>query len=310
MSSSSIDPIPLSAIFTSHNPRKPCANLQAALADEGYAGKTLIQLVHTLALGDTEQKAEFVRLVEKYENVDSNEESCLVSLAASRAKREIQAILLRDFRSKVPTGYETRYGIVAGERRFLAAAYNHAKHGLPAVIGAQVRKLTVVEAYDLAVAENLERRQMNDMDYARVFHGYRQETNPATAKNWTLKEIAAAKGLDYQFVRSREALIYLPETDQRRIESGRVGKVGITAASKKGLALKRGRADDSDVGKKSERQRCLGYKQVESLFDAARTASSGDEQSHYLKAFAAVLQLDLADALKQSDRRLAVKQAA
>lgn len=299
--------VALASITVSHNPRNPTQALSDALEKEGYADKTVLDLVHELALSDDAAKrAEFCRLLETYEGEAVPDG--IVNLAKSRANSEIQPILLRDFRSKDGDAYVTRYGVVAGERRTLAAAYNFAKHGLPAVIGAVVRKLTVAEAYDLAVEENAQRRPMTALEYGRIFAGYRNEINPATGKKWSLKEIAEKLHLDYQFVRGREALTHLPENEQRRLESG---KANVTKAIAKGLSLKRGKKDDRPVeDKKEHRQRTLTVKQVQALVDveAGRVIDDADlleaaRRGGYIAALAAVLQQDVATVLAESAAR-------
>lgn len=230
--STAIQSILLASITISHNPRRPCGLLQDNLAKEGYENYTMLQLIHELALSDDSVKqAEYCRLIETYDG--DGQEKSIVSLAKSRAEMEIQPILLRDFRSQLAGVYVTRYGIVAGERRCIAAAYNHAKLGLKPQIGATVRKLTVAQAFHKAVEENAQRREMNDIEFGRIFHNYRLEINPATQTFWTLSEIAVELKMDYQFVRGREALTYLSEAEQSQIDSGK--NTNITKAIQKGL---------------------------------------------------------------------------
>lgn len=292
----------LADITTSHNPRRPCQLLQDALVAEGYEGYTMIDLIQELALSDDSQKrAEFCRLVETYEG--ETVPDGILNLANSRANTEIQPILLRDFRSKVKgtDDHVTRYGIVAGERRCIAAAYNYAKHGIKPAIGALVKKLTVQEAYHLAVEENAQRRPMSDLEYGRIFSGYRQEVNPATGKNWTLKEIAEKLHLDYQFVRGREALVFLPENEQNRVDSG---KTSVTKAIEKGLRIKQGKKDEGKIeDKKKVRSRTLSLKEVQKLFDEKRLESDSVEKESYLKALAEVMQITYAVAVKESKAR-------
>lgn len=298
--------IQLSDITTSHNPRRPCQTLQDALVAEGYEGHTMIDLIQKLALSpEVEKRAEFCRLIETYEGETVSDG--IVNLANSRANTEIQPILLRDFRAKIKGSdeYVTRYGIVAGERRCIAAAYNYAKHGLTPEIGALVKKLTVQEAYNLAVEENAQRRPMSDLEYGRIFSGYRQEINPATGNKWSLKEIAAKLHLDYQFVRGREALVFLPENEQSRVDSG---KTSVTKAIEKGLRIKQGKKNDEIIeDKKKVRSRTLSIKEVQKLFDEKRLSNHLDwdspEKEAYLKALAEVMQITYATAVKESKAR-------
>ncbi|RDJ35018.1 MAG: hypothetical protein DWQ19_09290 [Crenarchaeota archaeon] len=309
---SNVVSIPLSKITTSHNPRNPALKLLAALSEEGYEGYNTIRLIQELALSDDPaNKEKFVSLVETYEN-DGSPES-LVSLAESRRHAEIQPILLRSFRVKAGTVAETgetayvrHYGVVVGERRVLAAAYNHAKHGDPASIGAQVKdSMRLSEAHSLAVAENANRLPMNDLEWGFVIDEYRHQINPQTGKNWKLKEIAAHLGVDYQFARGRHALVYLPDRDKNRIACG--GRVNITNAIRKALAIKMGKADDSEIpNKKANRQRVLTLRECQQLFDDTRNKQMDEnEKKGFLRALATVMNTTYSVATKDSDKRLA-----
>lgn len=303
-------PVTLAEITVSHNPRCPSLVLRAALEAEGHPGKTFLNLVHELALSsDPAKKAEYCRLMEKYEGEEIADG--IVQLAISRAHMELQPIVLRDFRVK-KTGdtplaegeseYLVRYGVVAGERRILACAYNHAKHGANPELSATVKKLTVDAAFNLAVEENLRRRQPNDMEYGRLFHNYREEINPDTGKNWILKDVARKLKLDYQFVRCREALVYLPETDQQKIETG---SANITLAIKKGLALKNGKPSVIPVNAALNRQRVMSLRQVQELFDKKSTEKNSDAtKTAYLQALATVMNISYAVACKESEKRI------
>jgi hypothetical protein len=308
---SNVVPVLLRDILVSHNPRSPVPALQAALADEGYEDYSALELAQKLALSeDPADKAKFVALVDKYENTGTPDS--LVALADSRARKEIQPILLRAFRVldgvDEATGknkYIHHYGIVVGERRVLAAAYNHAKHGTKPEIGAQVREIRLEEAFDLAVDENAKRRDMTDYEYGVIFKTYRQRVNPATGKKWSLKDIGIRFGFDYQFVRGRHALAaYLSQADQQRVAKG--GRVNITAAIKKALGLKRGRQDGSDVqDKKSNRQRALNLHECQQLFDSTQQRQLDAElKKAYLQALADVMQISYAVALVESNKRI------
>ena len=265
-----------------------------------------LEMIHELALSpDADKRKAFAELIEKHE-------PSIVSLAASRDQDEIEPIMLRSFRVKLPTTgeYVERYGVVVGERRIIAAAYSYARNGggeIP-TIGAVVRKLTVDEAFDLAVAENAHRIAPTPVEEGRVFKQYRERTNPATGKNYSLLEISKLLNLEYQYVRTREALTYLSESDQRRVETG---KLGIVAASTKGFAIKNGEdADDDLPDKKKKRDRSMNLAEVQKLFDSSRNRFSIDDTAKvayahaYLEALAAVMMISLDAAIKQSDKRI------
>jgi len=306
--------VPLSSITVSHNPRQPARELQKHLIGLGYyTGEegeevpwTPLELIHELVLNDeglhqTEGQCEYVRIIEKYESDPKG----IVDLACSRRSDEIQPVLLRSFRAKNPNrevgGYVERYGVVAGERRILAAAYNYAKHGDDADIGAQCRKLTVSAAYKLAVEENAQRKDPTAVEYGLMFRGLRDEINPSTGRGYTLKEISAEFGFrgssGYQFVRQREALAYLSEAEQQRVENG---TLGVDAASKKGILIRQGKDPKVELArKKVTRDRSLTLDQIRMVFDNCRSKSKG-----FLLGLAVCMQSDYEDAITESDERI------
>jgi hypothetical protein len=300
--------VKLSDVTTSHNPRHPAPDLQAALVEEGYfherdgekVALTPLELIHKLVFGeDPDGKAKYVALVDKYENGEEG----LVSLARSRQKAEIDAIKVREFRSQDgknedgSTKYVERYGIIDGERRYMAQVYNYAKHGGVDTVGAVVlRKITKEQAFDLAIEANFNRRNPSAVEYGHIFREYRSRTNPETGKNYTLKEIAERLNMDYQFVRSREALTYLTESEQRGVE---VGRLNVTSASEKGLRIKQGKDAQPLDERKKNRQRALSLTEVQSLFDDSRKKPKA-----YLEALADVMQEDYETAVRRSDKRI------
>ena len=279
--------INLADIKEANNPRCPCRKLVQALAKEGYADWTPLQLVHDLAISDkSEERAEFCRLVEKCET----EPQDLLELAAGRRIEEIQPIALRSVRGG--------FAIIAGERRVLAAAYNHAKHGDPANIGAEIIKVNADDAYDLSVQENLNRKDATEVEKGHIFKSYRKRINPKTNKKFTLREVAGKLCLDYQYVRNREALTYLTEAEQKAVEDGRLG---LTKAAEKGLKIRQGKAGkDAPIDpKQANRVRVMSFKQLQAHYDSHRS-----ESDDYRRALADVCGLKMSVADKESDKRL------
>jgi hypothetical protein len=313
-------PIRLADIRTSHNPRRPTPELQDALAAEGFEGYALLELCHELALSeDPEDKAKFVALVEKY----CSDPKGLVELAASRREIALQAVLLRSFRVKRPdhsdaseTGYIVQYGIIAGERRVLAAFYNHAKHDDAPTVNCTTQKMTVRVAKRAALEENLQRRDMSELEVGLAMREqYEDERQLLRRKaaaageetpRFTFKKFCDDMGVDYQYARSREALTHLPEKLQTRLEKG---TLGVTEGANIGRDIKSGKRDkdgtpkqvgvDEVQGKKNSRQRALTMKELQNLFDDSR-GESGD----FLRGLAAAMQLTLRQASKASDKRI------
>jgi ParB-like chromosome segregation protein Spo0J len=288
--------IRLKDIVTSHNPRNPAEDLQNAFADNGIESADFISFVHEYALSPDEEKRQiFCYMVEEYENGPMG----ILDLAISRLKNPLQPINLRVFPSK-PDDSDIavdRYGIMAGERRYMAAAYNFAKHGLDAEIEAKVQELTVKEAFDLAIAENLQRKNPTELEYARMFDAYKKEINETTGKNYTLREVAEKLGLDYQFVRGRHGLNFLSDAEKKRLAAG---EIGLTKAIAKGLQNKKGKPANEIEDKKANRRRVLTLKETEALFDSSR-----EKSEDYLQALSDVMSIKLAKAKAESDKRLA-----
>jgi ParB family chromosome partitioning protein len=100
----------------------------------------------------------------KYQpRIDMREET-LVELAESiKAQGVVQPIVVRPLRSL--DGGETRYEIVAGERRWRAAQIA-GLHSIPAVI----RDIPDEAAVAVALIENIQRENLNPMEEARSLH--------------------------------------------------------------------------------------------------------------------------------------------
>lgn len=287
--------INLRDITVSHNPRNPIPNLYNALKEQEI-NVSPIELIHEYAFTDKAQQ--FVSWVEMYESGPKG----LVELATSRQEKELEPIILRSFRVRIPGSeeYVEKYGIVAGERRTLAAAYLFAKGLGDGTIGAQVQKLTVDEAFDLAVAENYHRSDPSELETGDIIRHYRERVNPETGKRFTLREVANFLKMDYQYARGREALTYLDDSDKRRLQTGRLG---LTVAINKGLTIKSGKEAAEVADKKNHRQRVMTLAEIQTAFDNNRKAPGA-----WLEALAYVMHLSLDDAEAQSDQRIAAKQ--
>jgi ParB family chromosome partitioning protein len=127
----------------------------------------------------------------------------LDELAASiAAKGVIQPVIVR------PLG-EGRYELIAGERRWRAAA----QAGL-ARIPAVVRNIESAEAMEMSLIENIQRQDLNPIETAR---GYQ---HIAETLDFTHEEIAARVGKDRTSVTNLIRLLTLPEEIQGDVASG------------------------------------------------------------------------------------------
>lgn len=315
-----IKQIRLTDITVSHNHRDPAPNLTAAFVGESVAKDdngtavplSVIEFIHQYALSEYDDKRErFCTLLERYENTGPQD---IVPLANSRRQNELQPVYLRSFNTISEGEHVSRYGIIAGERRILAAAYNYAKHGERPTIGATTAKMTPDKATDLALEENLKRRAPSDLEYGRYFREYKNRTNPDTGKNFTLVNIADKLGLPYQFVRTREALTYLSDAEKYRLEmadrDSNAPRVNLTAAIYKGLAIKGGKAADAEAIKdrKDNRQRVMTLAEVQKLFDSVINGTEPNNDAEkagaYLRALAAVMKIRFEDARQESHARI------
>lgn len=232
------EPILLSLITTSQNPRHSHRGLLEKFHEEGAAHN------------DAEKRAAFVA------HIDANFPHIRQRAESIKASGQIQAILVRRFES----GGEDRYGIVQGECRTLAWGLIEAETGVAQKVRAVVApKMTLDEAFELAVVENIERDDMHPLDLAATFNEMlTTRINPATVKPtlpggepnplynsenpkgrpYTLKEIAAKFRRDYHWVRSRAALVYLTDGDKKQVDANhKAGRRDLTRFCKKACGL-------------------------------------------------------------------------
>lgn len=145
------------------------------------------------------------------------EERAMEELIASvREKGVLQPILVRPVPSRTEgkldfpsTGRKVSYLLVAGERRFRAAAAVAEENGglQGATIPAMVRDLTDDEAFDIAMIENLQREDLNELEEAESFQAYleRHKETPGAAES-----LAERIGVSSRYVYRRVRLLGLP----------------------------------------------------------------------------------------------------
>lgn len=314
--------VPLSQITVSHNPRKSHRGLLELFHEKGAAHNA------------PEVRAEFVK------HIDENFPHIRERAESFKSVGQLQAGLLRSFRAKIPGSeeYTERYGIAAGECRALAWGLIEAETGEPQRLRAVVEKLTVDEAFERGIAENVERTDMNPLDLAEAFNEMLTvRVNPATkvaelpdgspnplydpsqpkGRPYSMRELAEKVKKDYHWVRSRAALVYLPDRERSQLErSWKEGRRNLTKFCKLACKLKTQATgeqpepgdegyENPDVLTASEgsiipvqperRRRVRSLKEVEALFDA--TSLKNTER---LQALAEVMGIsdDPAEALK------------
>jgi hypothetical protein len=231
--------IELSLITKSHNPRHSHRHLLTLFHEKGSH-------IHP-----PEVRAEYIR------EIDANFPHIRQRAESIKTLGQLEAVTLRYFNAKIAGSdeYTQRYGICQGECRTLAWALIEAETGEPQTVRAVIERLTVDQAFERALAENIEREDMSPNDLAASFNEMLTvRINPRTTdptledgqpnplydpahpkgRPYTLKEVAEKVKKDYHWVRSRASLVYLPEKDKAQIEADhRAGKRDLTRYCKK-----------------------------------------------------------------------------
>lgn len=295
-------------ITVAHNPRTPVPNLSKNLFQknlENYIDNYL-GLVHDYALSDdSEKQSLFVQLMEEYENHPKG----IVELAASRRKQALQPINVRRFRSldrinstKTNKVYLVRYGIISGERRTLAAAYNHAKHGDDPVICSDVSEISLKDAEGLAFDENFQRLEMTDLEIGLYFRTKYESRKEKVDGRYSLNQFAKEIGNDYQYIRSRIDITYLPQELRDKLESD---KLGITKATQIGAEIRQkkrnkdGSTKDGNFKLPEKSNFRIRTKTVKEIKEHV-SEKHGSVSSDYLSALAWVLELQLGELIEMS----------
>jgi hypothetical protein len=215
--------------------------------------------------------------------------------------------------------------VIDGGRRIAAILYLHAKskvlradkaecadifgEGTPKEFPALVQATELKASGDdfvLACQINLSRKMFTPLQEGRVYHEMLEKTNPATGKFYTMKDAAAALGVEYGTFRNREALWRDPEFDDEGkltkglTESERrkiaLGEMLVTHASRKAL----GEHHYSETGTPAHnRNRGLPLSKMQELFDATPSPDTVRRQ-----AIADCMGLSLKDAIAESDKRI------
>jgi hypothetical protein len=238
--------ISLADITTSQNPR--------------HSHRHLLELFHTKGAhtNPPELRAEYIAEIDNnFPHIRQRAESIkyLGQQAGNIRRGQLEAVTLRSFRAKDGEEYVERYGICQGECRTLAWGLIEAETGEAQTVRAVIEKLTLEEAFERALAENLEREDMSPNDVAASIHEMLTvRINPKTVKPmldentpnplydpafpkgrpYTMKEVADKVKRDYHWVRSRASLVFLPDADKRQIDADhKEGKRDLTRFCKK-----------------------------------------------------------------------------
>lgn len=137
-------------------------------------------------------------------------EEALHSLADSIKKYGmIQPIIVNKIEKKNEKGIVCEYQIVAGERRWRASKILGLKQ-IPAIIKEQTNK----EKLEIALIENVQRKNLNPIDKAEAFDRLKREFGLLD------KEIAKLSGLSREVVTNSLRILSLPEEVKGALKSG------------------------------------------------------------------------------------------
>ena len=244
--------IPLTSLTANENPREEPSNL-AAMGYKLIDSENPTQSLLHMCLSDDEDTLRAV--VELFETHEGNDvvvadqaepkadlsdvkakETTLVkksicSLALSIAAKQLQPVTVLRGGKRKDGGYN--YTLVFGQRRTAAKLYAYAKSRvdkLDKVTDSQFKNvlpvITAVElncsleqAFEYAVAENMNRKDFTPIQEGRIYAAYMKRVNPTTGKKYNLKDITrhlypqegTAK---YGHVRNRYALVMPYKADK------------------------------------------------------------------------------------------------
>lgn len=310
------------------------------LVDPKNPERSALHLATSDNLGDDTYK--FVSDMFKLENDRETEDGCLCALAESLVVRQIQPCTVR--RIGKHANQTVNFGLVAGGRRAAARALIvaisrlvHAKlpnleDGTPvpsfgpeqfpkaarrlvttiqsmkpfkAEIEATQVDCSALDAFDLAVRENKQRKPFNPIEDGKIYTDYLKMIDPRTitdeckeGKKFNLKSLATYLGEEYQHVRGRHALYnFYPEEKRQKVVDKRTN---LTHAVQEALAAKSGNTNgpDGDGTKAGTRKNLLSRLKVEALFDEHR------DMPEALMILSRVMQIDFDQAVQESDERL------
>jgi ParB family chromosome partitioning protein len=138
------------------------------------------------------------------------DEDALQSLSDSIKKYGmIQPIIVNKIEKKNEKGISCEYQIVAGERRWRASKILGLKQ-IPAIIKEQTNK----ERLEVALIENVQRKNLNPIDKAEAFDQLKKEFGLLD------KEIAKISGLSREVVTNSLRILTLPEEVKNALKSG------------------------------------------------------------------------------------------
>lgn len=228
----------------------------------GQPGETLAGTQQSFAATQSESPAAGASQLSVYE-IDSNpyqprqdfDEAEIESLAASiREHGIIQAVIVRRVGE--------RYQLIAGERRLRAAI----KAGCTQV-PAQVREADDRQMAELAIIENLQRKDLNALEKAASFQQY------LATYGCKQEELAARLSIDRSTVANLIRLLDLPDAVQKSLRTG-----AISAGHARALLTLGDEQKQSAICKQIQTEG-LSVRAVEQLVQDAQTSADSEPLS-------------------------------
>ena len=143
------------------------------------------------------------------------DENALRELATSiREFGILQPLIISKIESESEKGWSVRYELVAGERRLMAAKLA-GLHTVPAVVR---REPSDREKLELAVIENIQREDLNPIEFARAVARLQDEFG------FTQREIATRIGKSREAIANAVRLLALPSEIQAKVAEGQISE--------------------------------------------------------------------------------------
>jgi len=108
--------------------------------------------------------------------------------------------------------YDSRYEVVHGHRRVSAVKKNGQK-----TIRAFVKELTDLEAIELQGSENIQRKDYDPIEEARLYSNYKRIYDETTGKRLVTRDLGKKFAKSADHVRERMLLLELPQETQEKI---------------------------------------------------------------------------------------------
>jgi len=233
---------------------------------EKYTGElayTILPPLMSLALSsDPAKQAEFVGLIDQYELEEGGQRETEAGVSKNSIPLmadNISSLGQLQNCGVVAIAGDSKFDLVWGARRALAAAYRHAKSGgtIPATITSEI--VDGENLLEMALSENVMRQDMTPMEEGRLFRALQRGTYPGqNGTKMKVNEIGEKFNLDHQVVRLRIKLCDLEPEVQQKVQDGRLGVV-------RALATKTGK-EKPDATKPDNRRRMPTLKQAEQIY--------------------------------------------